>query len=76
MDPNTGKIYEIVDAVDPKSNKRHQQISAEDARALGYVIVTRDLRAKEKADMQIRLYSPCACGSGKKFKFCCKRSVE
>jgi uncharacterized protein YchJ len=33
--------------------------------------VQRYLRVKEKAEMQIRLYSPCVCGSGKKFKFCC-----
>jgi hypothetical protein len=36
-----------------------------------YVEVKRDLTIKEKADMQIRLYAPCGCGSGKKFKFCC-----
>jgi len=38
----------------------------------GYVEVKRDLTAKENADMQIRLYAPCGCGSGKKFKFCCR----
>lgn len=37
------------------------------------VEVKRPLTVKEKADMQIRLYSPCGCGSGKKFKFCCKK---
>lgn len=37
-----------------------------------YVEVKRDLTAKEIADSQVRLYAPCACGSGKKFKFCCK----
>jgi uncharacterized protein YchJ len=37
-----------------------------------YIMLERDLTAKEKADGQIRLYAPCACGSGKKFKFCCK----
>ena len=37
----------------------------------GFVAVTRDLSAKESADMQIRKYAPCGCGSGKKFKFCC-----
>lgn len=57
MDPNTGKIYRIV---------------PEEAKARGLIPVTRDLTAKETAEMQIRLYSPCACGSGKKFKFCCK----
>lgn len=38
-----------------------------------YIPVVRDLTAKESGDMQIRLYSPCACGSGKKFKFCCHK---
>lgn len=38
-----------------------------------YVEVKRDLSGKEKADMQIRLYAPCGCGSGKKFKFCCHK---
>jgi len=38
-----------------------------------YVEVKRDLSKLEAANMQIRLYSPCGCGSGKKFKFCCFR---
>jgi len=38
-----------------------------------YIQVKRDLTAKEVADTQIRLYAPCGCGSGKKFKFCCKK---
>lgn len=37
-----------------------------------YIEVKRDLSKVEEYDMQIKLYSPCACGSGKKFKFCCK----
>jgi len=36
-----------------------------------YVEVKRGLTAREKFDMQIKMYSPCGCGSGKKFKFCC-----
>ena len=36
-----------------------------------YVPVKRDLTHKESSDMQIKKYSPCGCGSGKKFKFCC-----
>ena len=59
MDPNSGRLQVIQDA--------------EEARSRGLVPVMRDLTEKEKAEMQIRLYSPCACGSGKKFKFCCKR---
>lgn len=38
-----------------------------------YVEVKRDLTAKEQAEAQIRLYAPCVCGSGKKFKFCCHK---
>ena len=34
--------------------------------------IHRDLTVKERYEKQIRLYSPCGCGSGKKFKFCCK----
>lgn len=34
--------------------------------------ITRDLTVKERHENQIRLYSPCGCGSGKKFKFCCR----
>ena len=59
MDPNSGKLQMIQDE--------------ELARLQGLIPVRRDLTAQEKADMQIRLYSPCACGSGKKFKFCCYR---
>ena len=41
-----------------------------------YVEVQRDLTAKERADMQIRMYAPCGCGSGKKFKFCCFKNSK
>jgi hypothetical protein len=57
MDPNIGKLYDVADA--------------KEARQRGLVPVRRDLSAKEHSDMQIRLYSACGCGSGKKFKFCC-----
>lgn len=57
MDPGTGRIYHVDEG---------------EARKRGLVPVTRRLTEKEKAEMQIRLYSPCGCGSGKKFKFCCK----
>jgi hypothetical protein len=33
---------------------------------------TRDLRAKNHCDEQLKLYAACTCGSGKKFKWCCK----
>jgi uncharacterized protein YchJ len=35
------------------------------------VPIERDLTVKERFEKQILLYSPCGCGSGKKFKFCC-----
>lgn len=36
-----------------------------------YVEVKRDLTVLENHLKQVELYSPCGCGSGKKFKFCC-----
>ena len=38
-----------------------------------FIPVRRDLSIKEKAEAQIALYAPCACGSGRKFKFCCRK---
>jgi len=37
-----------------------------------FIPVFRDLTKNEELEKQIKLYAPCACGSGKKFKFCCK----
>jgi len=62
MDTRIGKITNDINEVPPKERKF-------------YVPVQRDMSAKEKADTQIRLYSPCACGSGKTFKFCCYRKA-
>lgn len=59
MDPGTGKLQWVDSDVT--------------ARKLGLVPVKRDLTEREKMEMQIRLYSPCVCCSGKKFKFCCKK---
>jgi uncharacterized protein YchJ len=36
-----------------------------------YTEIKRDLTKLEEFNKQIRMYSPCGCGSGKKFKFCC-----
>ena len=36
--------------------------------------IKRELTQLEHAMAQIKLYSPCGCGSGKKFKFCCFKS--
>lgn len=38
-----------------------------------FVKIVRDLSALEKAEAQIKIYAPCGCGSGKKFKFCCHK---
>ena len=62
MNPYTGQIVEV-----PPDEE-------ESAKNLGFTVpVNRSLTAKEKVDHQIKLYSPCVCGSGKKFKFCCKK---
>lgn len=60
MDTSTGKIrpWEEVQKLPPAEQKR-------------YIEVKRDLSKLEAANHRIKLYSPCACGSGKKFKFCC-----
>lgn len=57
MDTRTGMI--LPEEHVPSGQKKH------------FVEVIRDLTELEKANAQIKLYSPCACGSGKKFKFCC-----
>ena len=36
-----------------------------------YMPLKRKLRKKDRLNKQIKLYAPCSCGSGKKFKFCC-----
>jgi len=59
MDTRTGMILPLEHV--PAGQKQH------------FVEVKRDLTLREKAEAQIRLYAPCACGSGKKFKFCCRR---
>ena len=61
MDPTTGKIVDL-DLI-PESKRKN------------YIRIMRDLTVKELADMQIRLYAPCGCGSGKKFKFCCYKET-
>ena len=42
------------------------------ANSVGKIPVIRDYRPKEHFDGQQKLYTPCSCGSGKKYKFCCK----
>ena len=62
MDTRTGRVMDW-DSI-PKDQRKF------------FIPVNRDMSVKERADMQIKLYSPCACGSGKKFKFCCKAKPQ
>lgn len=50
--------------------------SLKDIERKHFIPVMRSLTAKEQADQRIKLYSPCACGSGEKFKFCCFRKTN
>jgi len=38
----------------------------------GMVPVFRDTSAADHMREQLALYAPCECGSGKKYKWCCK----
>ena len=60
MDTRTGKLSDmsLVESLSPDEQKH-------------FVEVKRELTELEKMNHQIMLYSPCGCGSGKKFKFCC-----
>ena len=62
MDSRTGNIipYDML-----------KDLSVEEQK--NFIEVKRDLSAKERFNAQIGLYTPCGCGSGKKFKFCCKK---
>ncbi len=61
MDPGNGNLYPVFDEAEAKKR--------------GLIPVRRKLTAIEHAEMQIKLYSPCGCGSGEKFKFCCHRKA-
>jgi hypothetical protein len=62
MNTETGQIkpWEEVQKLEPAERAK-------------YVEVKRDLTRLEAANQQLKLYSPCGCGSGKKFKFCCHK---
>lgn len=49
----------------------HMVADESDARRRGLMPITRELTPSEFERRQIERYSPCGCGSGKKFKFCC-----
>jgi len=57
MNPETGEIRKFK--------------TVAEMNAAGFIPILRNLTAEEKDKKQIRMYSPCGCGSGKKFKFCC-----
>jgi hypothetical protein len=42
----------------------------------GWIEVKRHLTIRESIGRQINKYAPCACGSGKKFKFCHYKKFE
>lgn len=60
MHKDTGVIKELSEV---------QSLSLEEQSR--FIEIKRDLTVLEKANRQIKMYSPCGCGSGKKFKFCC-----
>jgi uncharacterized protein YchJ len=61
MDTRTGQLI---------TDEQYQKLAGGEKRH--YIHTQRDATAQERSDMQVQLYSPCMCGSGKKFKFCCK----
>lgn len=88
MDVKTGKLVELTPDEHERLNLRFLEGGREPVplessaqtdsadrkpKAARYIPVMRDLTLQEKAEMQIKRYSPCGCGSGKKFKFCCYR---
>jgi hypothetical protein len=60
MNIETGKVVSAAEFLDLAPEEKPK-----------YSEVLRDLTALEEAQRQIQMYSPCGCGSGKKFKFCC-----
>lgn len=65
MDTRTGRLIEL-----------EQLRKLAEPELQHYIEVKRDLSKKELCEMQIRLYAPCGCGSGKKFKFCCYQKTK
>jgi uncharacterized protein YchJ len=62
MDTESGKLIPWDDLKELPSERKNK-----------FIEVKRDLTKLEELNRQIELYSPCACGSGKKLKFCCYR---
>lgn len=40
------------------------------------VLVIRNVKRMDNTARQAQMYEPCPCGSGKKFKFCCKEKAD
>ena len=72
MDTRTGKLFNESDMSHEEFKKKLSEILSDDEKP-NFVRVMRNITEKEKVAMQIKPYSPCGCGSGKKFKFCCKK---
>jgi len=61
MNVNTGQIVMVDDGCEMPA---------------GHIEVKRPLTVRENRRMKIDPYSPCGCGSGKKFKFCCYQKAS
>lgn len=62
MNIETGKIVDMSEIMEmiPEERAKYREI-------------LRDLTALEESQRQLKMYAPCGCGSGKKFKFCCHK---
>jgi hypothetical protein len=80
MNPYDGSIHELAEFVRARKSDdlkpEPEDLKCADGQTRKLIPIRRDLTAIEHAEMQIKLYSPCACGSGEKFKFCCYLQSE
>ena len=53
-------------------NPRTKELKEVNTLPIGWVYVFRDTSVADHCREQLALYAPCACGSGKKYKWCCK----
>lgn len=63
-------------ALNPKNHKERKEMSRGEAMWRGWVEIKRDLTEIDHAGRQLKLYAPCTCGSGKKFKWCCYENKD
>lgn len=64
MNTETGEVVDYIKLGQMPAHERSK-----------YIEVKRDLSKIEELNMKIKKYSPCGCGSGLKFKFCCFRAA-